>query len=222
MSFNPFERKRRVWPLVACAAVVSAAGMYLAVGTHEQPAPIASVDAPVPAPVAKKPAAPKIDPAEARNACIRSHFEDDALDPSKDLAFVCEDQDFRETSRALFAMTSGVKGDPARTADLSPLGWYELPATAIIRKSCCSSLPPVLPETAGWCEQLQTVIRRVAEDSAKAGDLAPAARSFDKAVGCLFVNKVHRPYLYSKLPTTKNRANFEQFLSRAAVSQARR
>jgi len=105
----------------------------------------------------------------------------------------------------------------------SGLDWYELPATAIIRRHCCSAAAPlVLPESAGWCEQLQSAVRRVADDSSKAVDLAPAARSFDKAVNCLFANKIARPYAYDKQPTDQNRAAFQQFLGRAAVSDARR
>jgi hypothetical protein len=105
----------------------------------------------------------------------------------------------------------------------SGLDWYELPATAIIRKSCCDGATPViLPETPGWCEQLQTVVRRIADDSSKAGDLAPGARAFDKAVACLFANKVGKWYAYEKAPTDANRQAFQQFLSRAAISEARR
>ncbi len=105
----------------------------------------------------------------------------------------------------------------------SGLDWYELPATAIIRRHCCSAAAPLtLPESAGWCEQLQSAVRRVADDSSKAVDLAPAARSFDKAVNCLFANKIARPYAYEKPPTDQSRAAFQQFLGRAAVSDARR
>jgi hypothetical protein len=65
-------------------------------------------------------------------------------------------------------------------------------------------------------------VRRVADDSSKAVDLAPAARDFDKAVNCLFVNKIARPYSYDKPPNDLNRAAFQQFLGRAAVADARR
>jgi hypothetical protein len=109
----------------------------------------------------------------------------------------------------------GVKG--------SGLDWYELPATAIIRRHCCAAATPLtLPETVGWCEQLQSAVRRMAEDSSKSVDLAPAARDFDKAVNCLFANKIARPYTYEKPPSDANRSVFQQFLGRAAVSDARR
>ncbi|HVY26982.1 MAG TPA: hypothetical protein VHB79_10535 [Polyangiaceae bacterium] len=122
-------------------------------------------------------------------------------------------------------VAEGVPADvlKAGTARGSGLDWYELPATAIIRRHCCSAAAPLsLPESAGWCEQLQSAVRRMADDSSKAVDLAPAARDFDKAVNCLFANKIARPYTYEKPPSDANRAAFQQFLGRAAVSDARR
>jgi hypothetical protein len=69
---------------------------------------------------------------------------------------------------------------------------------------------------------MQTVVRRIADDSGKAGDLAPDARSFEKAVSCLFANRVLHIYPYEKPPSEANRQAFQQFLSRAAISEARR
>lgn len=221
LSFNPFERKRRVWPLVVCGAAAGGAGVYLAVGTDSRAAlPSEASEVVRPQELVKAPASkPKVDPLVERNACVRSYFAEDAENHFGELGFVCEDGEFRELSRALFARAAGGSGGAAE----SELGWYELAATGIIRKGCCPGvLPPILPETKGWCEQLQTVVRRIAEDSAKSGDLAPAARSFDKAVTCLFANKTARPYLYNMPPSDAHRRAFQQFLSRAAISEARR
>jgi hypothetical protein len=105
----------------------------------------------------------------------------------------------------------------------SGLDWYELPATAIIRKSCCpNSSPVILPELPGWCEQLQSVVRRLADDSAKSVDLGPGARSFDRAVGCLFAGHVKHGYGYPTAPSPASRAVFQQFLSRAAIASTKR
>ena len=158
-----------------------------------------------------------------------------AFEPDQNFAFLCDDGDFKDATTQLqrlvrppaaHAGDAGI-GAEATRADAGPrtsgLDWYELPAAAIIRKSCCEGAAPVsLPQTPGWCEQLQTVVRRIAEDSNKAGDLAPAARSFDKAVACLFANRVGKIYGYEKAPTPANREAFQQFLSRAAISEARR
>jgi hypothetical protein len=105
----------------------------------------------------------------------------------------------------------------------SGLEWYELPATAIIKKACCpNSAPVIVPETQGWCEQIQSVVRRMAEDSARAMDLSPSARNYDKAVNCLVANKVKHPYAYAGPPSPTSRAAFQQFLGRAAIISTRR
>ncbi|HEY4104070.1 MAG TPA: hypothetical protein VGM44_09270 [Polyangiaceae bacterium] len=239
ISINPFERKRAVWPLVLVAAIAGGGGVYLATAPDSEPPKPKPEE--VPAPVvtqkAPQPERKKLSPGEERDSCVASYFDQGALDPGQNFAFVCADGDFRDISAHLQQMArptpdpaaEGGAPAPAEPAHAdtggynSGLDWYELPATAIIRKSCCPNVQALtLPETPGWCEQLQTVVRRIAEDSGKAGDLAPDARAFDKAVSCLFANKVARPYVYEKAPSDANRAAFQQFLSRAAISEARR
>jgi hypothetical protein len=182
-----------------------------------------------------------------RNECVAQHFQTDAFDGQPDFAFVCEDADFPGTARRLSSMVlvgdtlslrdGGVGSDAGIALDVvrlsgmrvgdagvgSGLEWYELPATAIIRKACCpNSLPVILPETAGWCEQIQAVVRRMADDSARSMDLSPAARNYDKAVNCLVANRVKHPYAYLGAPSAVSRAAFQQFLGRAAIISTRR
>jgi hypothetical protein len=238
ISINPFERKRSVWPLVLIAAIAGGGGVYLAVAPDAEP-PKPKPEEPVATVLTQKAPQPerkKLTPAEERDSCVASYFDPGAFDKAQKFSFLCAEGDFRELAAQLHqlartpasadggvaAVAEGAKGDAGAHGN-SGLDWYELPATAIIRKSCCASSTAVtLPETPGWCEQLQAVVRRIADDSGKAGDLAPDARSFDKAVSCLFANKVARAYLYEKAPSEANRAAFQQFLSRAAISEARR
>ncbi|HEY0466123.1 MAG TPA: hypothetical protein VGC79_18060, partial [Polyangiaceae bacterium] len=237
ISINPFERKRSVWPLVVIAAIVGGGGVYLAVAPDAAQPPLQK-EVVAPAAVlakASQPARPKLSAGERRDACVASYFDPGAFETGQNFGFVCGDGDFRDVATQLqrLARPTRARGDDAGAAPeptradaaarASGLDWYELPATAIIRKSCCDGATPItLPETPGWCEQLQTVVRRIADDSSKAGDLAPGARSFDKAVSCLFANRVGKMYSYEKAPTAANRAAFQQFLSRAAISEARR
>jgi hypothetical protein len=203
-----------------------------------------------PAPARRAPPPPPVKKnAElVRNQCVTEHFAEGSFEGEPDFAFVCEDGDFAGLSRRLHGMVvtrdvdagadagtskdGGMSVDVVRYASGRDAGgaargvgleWYELPATAIIRKTCCPQASPViLPETQGWCEQLQSVVRRMADDSAKSVDLGPGARSFDKAVGCLYANRVRHGYGYSSVPTPLHRGIFQQFLSRAAIIGARR
>jgi hypothetical protein len=249
VSFNPFERKRPLWPWLVVAAVVGGAGVYLAL---PQAAPTLKAEPSAePAPARRAPPPPPVKKnAElVRNQCVTQHFAEGSFEAEPDFAFVCEDGDFPALSRRLHAMVvtrdadagadagvgnhdGGMRVDIVRYASGRDAGagargvgleWYELPATAIIRKTCCPQASPViLPETQGWCEQLQSVVRRMADDSAKSVDLGPGARSFDKAVGCLYANRVRHGYGYSSAPTSLQRGIFQQFLSRAAIIGARR
>lgn len=213
-----------------------------------EPAP---TQAPAPTPTTAKSAKKRLSGAEERDACVISYFPEGSFKAAPNFEFVCGDKDFREIATQLNQLVAapgtadsgagggaGTGGTAAAVAGVagsadvlkgelgvkgSGLDWYELPATAIIRRHCCAAAAPLtLPESAGWCEQLQSAVRRVADDSSKAVDLAPAARDFDKAVNCLFANKIARPYPYEKPPSDLNRAAFQQFLGRAAVSDARR
>ncbi len=116
-----------------------------------------------------------------------------------------------------------VHGDPGRQR--RPLGWYELLSTAIVQRSCCSSPPDAsLPKTRGWCDQLEDVVRDLAEDSARSADLSPRIKRFDRAVDCLYANNIDIPFAdYKERPIDATQeAALQQFLSRAAMSEAKR
>jgi len=103
------------------------------------------------------------------------------------------------------------------------LGWYEIVATAIIRQNCCREAAPIrLPESSGWCQQLQAVVRRIAVDSVKVGDISPGVRVFDEAITCLMAQGRHTVYPYKAVPTAQHKSAFQQFLRHAAEVDARR
>jgi hypothetical protein len=248
VSFNPFERKSSVLPWLAVATIAAAGSGYLILSPGSKPVAEAS---PSSAPEAAVPrvapaAAPKKTAELSRDECVAQHFAPEAFDGRPDFAFVCDDADFPSTARRLSGMVlvgddpalrdggvgdAGIALDVVRLTGMSAgdagtgsgLEWYELPATAIIRKACCPrSAPVTLSETAGWCEQLQSVVRRMADDSARATDLSPSARSYDRAVTCLVANRVKHPYAYAGPPSTQSRRAFQQFLGRAAIISTKR
>ena len=250
ISFNPFERKTSIWPWVVVALLAGGGGVYLTLGPSSAPEVTPVASAPPPVQYAPPKPAVKRNAEVVRNECVAAHFPAESFESNADFAFVCEDGDFPGTVRHLFSMAverdpdAGAAGNAPLASDAglpvdvvrlsggrkadggvrgSGLDWYELPATAIIRKACCpNSSPVILPELPGWCEQLQSVVRRLADDSAKSVDLGPGARSFDRAVGCLFAGHVKNGYGYSTAPSPASRAVFQQFLSRAAIASTKR
>jgi serine/threonine protein kinase len=103
------------------------------------------------------------------------------------------------------------------------LGWYELLATAIVQRNCCRELPAVkLPVTSGWCQQLQTVVTNIANLSTKSGDISSAVHAYDEAITCLMSQGRHTVYSYKGVPTVAQKAAFQQFLTHAAETDARR
>jgi hypothetical protein len=247
-SINPFARKGSVLPWLGAAVIGVAVIGYFLLGKGDapkvKPAEATTEEAPTTRPIAK-PAAEQA-PEARRDACVLEHFAADSFEGRPDFAFVCQDGDLRPTAARLHGMVKAPVVDAGaeagapdggsalaldvragRTMDggaaSSRLGWYELPTTAIIRKTCCPQAAPiVLPKTPGRCEQLETLVRLLADDSAKSVDLAPTARSFDKAVGCLYAERIRHGYGYERPPTTANRAHFQQFLSLAAIIGAKR
>ena len=187
---------------------------------------------------------PALTPAEQQARCIREYLPEDALDQSFDESLVCGGQDFREVARRLYAFTdpppdtdAGAAAPlPPETGDggvlvvrgLAPrrpkrLGWYELLAAAMIRKSCCPDAPAVeLPTTQGNCLQLGALVRKIADLSRRVADVTPATKEFEEAVVCLFASGMDRPYPYSGMPSDENRAAFQKFLQRVAEIDARK
>lgn len=215
-------------------------------------APAASAPQPAESSSAASESETKLTPEESTDACVASYFEDDTFVPGVQFGFVCEAGDHRDLTNKLYELSEAkadlerkaaaheqapkvgkdeagfkvdtVTGDAGVEDVRRPLGWYELLASAVIRKGCCPNAAPVtLPETKGWCEQLQDVVRDLAEDSSRSGDLSARVKRFDKAVDCLFANRVRRPYRYKTEPITEqHEAAFQEFLAHAAVSDAKR
>ncbi len=188
---------------------------------------------------------PRRSATEERSQCIRSYYRPETIAERIDLGFVCTEEDFLAVNRRLnedvMMAQSGVAGvaaagapsevptNPAMvirsgvTAKGWQLGWYELVATAIIRQNCCREAAPIkLPESTGWCQQLQAVVRRIAADSVKVGDISPGVRVFDEAITCLMAQGRHTVYPYKAVPTSLQKLAFQQFLKHAAEVDARR
>jgi hypothetical protein len=103
------------------------------------------------------------------------------------------------------------------------LGWYELLATGIIQRNCCHEPPAIkLPATTGWCQQLQVVVTNIANQSTRSGDISSTVHAFDEAITCLMSQGRHMVYSYRTVPSAAQNAAFQQFLTHAAETDARR
>lgn len=226
----------------AALAVVAAGG---AVWWFSGTAPEHGLDAEHPssasaaAPAARSSAPARSGPDDDRNACVASYFSDGTFDENTQFAFVCESDAIFDVSRRLYTLlrshdplVDGGAKDPGngalvirgeREAKNSPLGWYELAATAIIRQGCCKgATPPTLPKTEGWCPQLDDRVRILAEQSTTPADLSPFAKKFDDAVACLFATHTKHPYPWTAPPSDGDRSGFQQFLTHVAITDAKR
>jgi hypothetical protein len=217
------------------AAVVT--GVVLSSGSSDpaQPetpsaeAPAETADEPAPAP-----AAPEPSKTEQVALCVKTYFADRNV-AETNFDFVCGNEDFREVSTRVFQAVTPKRDPTAKredeasgivvtgTGSLGDLGWFELAATAIMRTTCCRGAQPVtLPQTSGWCQQLQGEVRGIAEASKKPVDLSPYARKFEDAVLCLYATGTKRPYRYEGAPNAQHTQAFQRFLKAAAESEAQR
>ena len=245
-SVNPFEKKfpTALVAVILLALVAVGLGAFVwqerelqlaAAVIAAQPPPGASSAAPKLIP----PTAPTQEPRVRREECVHAHFGSATFETRPDVAFVCGDKDFREVATELYRLAYLPKAaaedgqeelDTRDNVDIvrgagfirgSGMAWYEMPATSIIRNTCCPTAAPVrLPETRGWCEQIQTVVRSMAQESNGVRDLGPLLKRFDKAVFCLYANGLRKPYKYRKSPRKANRLEFQRFLGLAAEAGA--
>lgn len=227
---------------VGVLAVLGVAGYFVLGMMRPPPPPVTAAPPPTAASGAKPPVSPDLTPTEQRAQCAASYFEADILAREKNLDFLCSTEDFRQVSARLFSLArperaadegdAGVTTDAGAAAqgivvrsdgDAFDLGWYELAATAIVRTTCCPKAAPIsLPQSEGWCQQLQGQVRVIADASRKPVDLSPYGRKFDDAVQCLYSTGTKRPYDYKDLPTDAQRQAFQRFLKHAAESDSKR
>jgi hypothetical protein len=224
------------WPVLAAigvGAVVLAAGSFYFTLSRPRPSP-ATAEPSASAGGSTVPVAsggPPPSPAQALAACAKSFFPAEAFEGPVDFGFLCQDDDLRTQSGALFTLGGGREAADAaagtsargpgglmvRASKQEDLGWYELVAATIVRATCCKGAAlPVLPKTEGWCQQLQAEVRNIAEATRKSGDLGPYTRRFDDAIMCLYATGTSRPYRYEKAPNEAQRKAFQLFLKNAA------
>jgi serine/threonine protein kinase len=249
-SLVPFQRKKLRWPWIALSWVLAGAVVaYVLLQPRYRSMVGLPGAAPVPTPLAldgpPRGRAAVTTPKQTLAECVASYFPKDTFRPDQKFEFLCADADFREGSNNLADLVAeradaGADASSARTEAppdggllvLSPLAkrfwdlsWYGLAAAAVVRQGCCTNPPAIdLPQTKGWCPQLEKLVRQIGEESRKPIDLSPTVRLFDQAISCLYANKIAKMYYrrYEGPPTQQHRVTFELFLKAAAEKDARR
>jgi hypothetical protein len=246
----PFQRKKLRWPWIALSWVLAGAVVaYVLL----QPRYRSMVGLPGAAPVPTRLAgegpptrySAGATPKQSLSECVASYFPKDSFRPDQKFEFLCADRDFRAAANSLADLVAeradaGADASSPSTQTvpdggllvLSPLAkrfwdlsWYGLAAAAVVRQGCCTNPPAIdLPQTKGWCPQLEKLVRQIGEDSRKPIDLSPTVRLFDQAISCLYANKMAKIYYrrYDGPPTPQHRVTFELFLKAAAEGDARR
>jgi len=203
-------------PSAAPARVASAAAVTPPETSAQQAEPPIPSAAPPVAPVAPaKPSTP-----EERARCVASHFEGETLRGSEDFGFLCDDKDFRginsQVHRRLVVAGAG-KVTPGMR-EWSALGWFELAATAVVRRACCpaGTAMPNLPTTPGECQQLGAALDDLTRTPQAKATAEARAVAYEESVLCLFRAGTPRPYNYLQRPTKHARGVLIAFLERAA------
>lgn len=192
-------------------------------GRAPRPAPIApSATAPAKPDSATPPNASEA-PADEQDlqACVASFFGAGSFveGHTVDLAFLCEDRDFRGVSslleRVLVSHGAG-KVTPAMIV-WSNLGWYQMAAAASIRGRCCpdGTAPVTLPASAAPCDKLDETLQQIAATSLDGAGAGALADRYSQCIYCFYMNGIPRPYHYRKPPGPSAREQFVLFLHHA-------
>ena len=162
--------------------------------------------------------------------CTAAHFSPDTFptltgDAGDDFSFLCEEDDLRSLASKLGAKIwnggEGASGNGGPVTDAmkrwSGLGWYEIAATAVVRRACCPAAASVnLPPNQGPCKQLAEVVEDVAKRPIREVDARTRAATYGEAVFCLYYYGVKRPYRYRGYPQKRQEESFAELLRRAA------
>jgi len=234
-----------VWvPLAAALVTALGVGAYVLYdrSAHRAAAPRPPVVAKTATPA--QPPAPPAEPASAELSvpeappetvsvaeCTAAHFSPDtfptlAADAGDDFSFLCEDDDLRSLASKLGAKIwnggEGASGNatPPLTDAMkrwSGLGWYEIAATAVVRRACCPAAATInLPPNQGPCKQLAEVVEDVAKRPIREADARTRAATYGEAVFCMYYYGVKRPYRYRGYPQKRQEESFAELLRRAA------
>jgi hypothetical protein len=206
---TPVNIKHKSWPARAArrrrTALLVAVGLVLGLGAgFVANRNRAHLDPPIASP-AVAPSAPTAQPMELaevpvtaqqmlsagneRAACVAAHLPEGAFGVTPDLSWLCGEADPRSGSAKLHAALIEAAPKAARPTHAMKLfgkmGWYRLPAYAVVRAGCCAGAAPLsLPEPHPDCPNLAKVLDEIGRRVAASESLDEALASFRKGVYC--------------------------------------
>ncbi len=117
--------------------------------------------------------------------CMAGYLPKDTFSKTPDVEWLCTETDPRIGADKLHSAV--VAAGPRTGASdamkiFSRIGWYSLPAFAVVRAGCCTDAPPLaLPE--GHC-QMDTALRDVGEAVVASRDVTPSLKAYTESIHC--------------------------------------
>src|SRR5262249_44050408 len=123
-------------------------------------------------------------------ACVKKLFPEGTFEEPLDLTSLCAETDpFKGVADIKVELVRPRRATSDGMKEWALLGWYEVPAIAIIRARCCASAPPlVLPEVPRWCTPMGDALGQLEAAALAATD--PADKDLRKAVDA-YTNNIY-------------------------------
>lgn len=150
------------------------------------------------------------------SACVVQFFPKDSFALPVSMDFVCTESNYQKIAQTLHPMiVQGGRGIVTQAMRIwAGLGWYEVAVAAVLQQNCCSApLETSEAKPAEPCEDLDTVLRKVAKGTCSEEQIKQRTDAVAEAIGCYFKHNLPRPYpSYNAPPRPHNRQAFTQFL----------
>lgn len=148
--------------------------------------------------------------------CVAGYLPGKAFEKKPDLSWLCDEADAQQGAGKL--RTEIVKGANGRTSDamklFSKMGWYELPAYALVRGVCCIEAKPVtLAKPSEGCESLESAVRDIANAQQHKSSMDEPLKKFDEAARCEAGKGQAKSYSQKGPPAGQEASTFKEFVA---------